>query len=30
MAVPSSGRVYGDAEKAPVPLPAYRCRSQAI
>lgn len=30
MSVPSSGRVYGDKEHTPVPLPVYRCRSQAV
>ncbi len=29
MSVPTSGRTYGDADRTPVPLPAYRCKSTA-
>lgn len=29
MSVPSTGRVYGDAEKTPVPFPHYRCKATA-
>lgn len=29
MTRPTTGRVYGDAEKTPVPFPAHRCRATA-
>lgn len=29
MSTPSTGRVYGDAEKTPVPFPHYRCKATA-